>query len=790
MPRASKPGGWRLLAWRRTITVGTLLLTLGAVLVGIRLWPKPALSSVASSSVAVYDANGSLLRLSLAQDDRYRLWVPLERISPDLAEAFLLHEDQYFYYHPGANPFALVRGAWRTYSGSGPRQGGSTITMQLARLVYGLNTRDVGGKLRQIARACELELLYSKHDILEAYLNLVPYGSNIEGTAAASLIHFDKKTTQLSLPEVMTLAVIPQAPSRRGLDHSQTAGLAAARARLFERWCEVHPAAREQAALMRLPLNLSTAATLPFSAPHAVDMLLAQNSRNADGEIRSTVDLPLQRTVERQLRQYAVREARVGINNASAMLVDYRTMEVKAVVGSADFFNSGIDGQVNGTLAKRSPGSALKPFIYALAIDQGLIHPLSVLKDAPAAFGPFSPENFDGQFVGPIAAKDALIRSRNIPAVALTARLSSPTFYDFLKSAGVSRMASENHYGLALALGGGEVTMEELASLYAMLANRGELRPLRYRQDDAGKDVPGVRLLSEEASFITLDMLKENQRPDTAYSGTKVNVPVYWKTGTSWGFRDAWTAGIFGPYVLVVWVGNFDGESNPALVGVQTAAPLFFQIVDAIAAQSRGGNALAAPVFRVPPGLQRVEVCAASGDLPNAYCPMRERTWFIPGKSPIKVSTLHRPVTIDTRTGRQACPPYDPAFVKVEIYEYWPSDLMRLFRQAGMPRRAPPPNECGVEIVPGTAPMITSPTRGSTYTLREKVVGPEVIPLQATADAGVHALFWFVNDAYVGTAKPGNAVAWQPSRTGRFLLRVVDEQGRSDARDLHVVFAN
>jgi penicillin-binding protein 1C len=779
----------RWLPWRRVALAGAVLAFAVLICAGIRLWPKPPLSQVASSSVAVYDAHGHLLRLSLAADDRYRLWIPIERISPDLVEAFLLHEDQYFRYHPGINPFALARGAWRTYSGSGPRQGGSTITMQLARLVYHLNTRSVGGKMRQVAYALELELQYSKHDILEAYLNLVPYGSNIEGVAAASLIHFGKKTVDLSLPEVMTLAVIPQAPTKRTLDKAETAGLIAARVRMFERWREVHPASADQEGLMRLPLNLSTAGALPFYAPHAVDMLLAQHSHTADSEIVSTLDLSPQRTLERQIHQYAVREQRVGIKNASALLIDYRNMEVKAVVGSADFFNADIDGQVNGTLAKRSPGSTLKPFIYALAIDQGLIHPLSVLKDAPTAFGPFSPENFDGQFIGPIAAKDALVRSRNIPAVALTAKLSSPTFYSFLKTAGVSRMASENHYGLALALGGGEVTMEELGSLYAMLANRGELRPLRYLAYDTGRDAEGVRLLSEEASFITLDMLKDNVRPDAAYGAARVSTPVYWKTGTSWGFRDAWTAGIFGPYVLVVWAGNFDGEGNPALVGVQAAAPLFFQIVDAIAAQARGSTGLAEPVFRMPPALERVEVCAASGDLPNAYCPLRARTWFIPGKSPIKISTLHRAVTIDTRTGRQACPPFDPAFAKVEVYEYWPSDLMRLFRQAGMPRRAPPANECGVEIVQGAAPVITSPTRGSAYALRAKSAA-EAVPLQATADADARALYWFVNDAYVGSGRPGTAVAWQPKQSGRFVLRVVDEQGRSDSRDMRVVLAN
>ena len=204
-----------------------------------------------------------------------------------------------------------------------------------------------------------------------------------------------------------------------------------------------------------------------------------------------------------------------------------------------------------------------------------------------------------------------------------------------------------------------------------------------------------VRLLSEEASFIILDILRDNPRPDLAYSA-RSRIPVAWKTGTSWGFRDAWTVGVFGPYVLAVWVGNFDGQGNPAFIGVQAAAPLFFQIVDAIVALQPG---IAEPSFRQPPNLRRIEVCAASGDLPNAACPLRAQTWFIPGKSPIKVSTLHRSVAIDTRTGRAACPALDPQHVRIEVYEFWPSDLAHLFAQAGMPRRQPPASSCAVLVV-------------------------------------------------------------------------------------------
>ena len=281
-----------------------------------------------------------------------------------------------------------------------------------------------------------------------------------------------------------------------------------------------------------------------------------------------------------------------------------------------------------------------------------------------------------------------------------------------------------------------------------------------------------IRLLSEEASFMTLDMLLANPRPEGTVAGARSTLPVAWKTGTSWGFRDAWSAGIFGPYVLAVWVGRFDGEGNPAYVGVQAAAPLFFQIVDAIVAEAADGRALAEPVFRNPPNLTRVEVCAASGDLPNTYCPLTASTWFIPGKSPIRVSDVHRAVMIDTRTGRLACPPYEQGRVQQAVYEYWPSDLMRLFAQAGVPRRAPPSGDCGNATQGGTPPAITAPVRGAAYVMRATQTERNIVPLAATVEGGVNTLYWFANDSFITAGRPGVAQAWRPQKPGRYVVQI------------------
>jgi penicillin-binding protein 1C len=761
---------------------------IAAILTGIRLWPHQPLSSWKPSSVAVTDAKGRLLRLTLASDDRYRLWVPLEDMSPDLAEAVQLREDRWFWWHPGFNPYGLLRGAFVTYVRGGARQGGSTITMQLARLLWPINTRTPLGKLEQVARAVQLTLFYSKHDILEAYLNEAPYGRNVEGAGAASLIYFGKPAKHLTLPEALTLAVIPQDPvrqSRATPAQFENKRLIKSRDRLYAHWLRDHPQDAALKPLFALPMTIKPLTALPFEAPHAVEQALSQ--RRMAGEsgplAATTIDLDLQHLLERQVANHIARSSSSGIRNASAILVDTRDMSVKALVGSANYFDKDLRGQVNGTLARRSPGSTLKPFIYALGFDQGVLHPQTVLRDVPTSFGPYTPENFDGRFLGPITATDALNRSRNIPAVWVAAQLHGPDLYQFLQEAGIGHMASESHYGLALVLGGGEVSMQELACMYAMLVNKGSLKPLRLNASDP--ETPGTQLVSPEASFMVMDMLSQHVRPDESAGAQPVHVPVAWKTGTSWAFRDAWTAGSFGPYVLVVWVGNFDGSGNPAFVGVDAAAPLFFEIADALEADRPDAVRPSPPP---PKGLARVEICLASGELPNQWCPERGTTWFIPGKSPIRVSNVHRPVMVDDATGRAACPPYDATRVHQQVYEFWPSDLQQVFIDAGIPRRKPPQSDgCADAGRPdGAAPKITSPLRGSAYVLRLKQQAKDRLALAATADADAHALYWFVDDAYVGRSNPGEALYWQPSEAGQFRVRAVDDRGRSDERPLDV----
>jgi penicillin-binding protein 1C len=309
------------------------------------------------------------------------------------------------------------------------------------------------------------------------------------------------------------------------------------------------------------------------------------------------------------------------------------------------------------------------------------------------------------------------------------------------------------------------------------------LRPLRT--DPSEEAAPGVRLLSPEAAFITIDMLRHNPRPgDVGLMPVRTRWPIAWKTGTSWGFRDAWSAGVAGPYVLVLWIGDFSGEGNPAFVGADAAAPLFFRVADALNL-ARPDEDL--PALTPAPGASRVAVCVGSGDLPNADCPHTVETWYIPGKSPIRVSQLHRRVAIDPRAGRAVCPPYGPD-TRFETFEFWPSDMVALFREAGIPRRLPPPlPACALEDR-AEPPRISSPLRNVAYALRPDPRA-DAIPLDASVAADVRRVFWFDGNALIGPRSVAEgALPWRPAAPGVHLIRVVDDHGRSAERDVIVSF--
>lgn len=754
----------------------------------IKIFFTPPLLSDTHFGRAYFDRNGNLMRITLSADDKYRLFTPLADISEYVQRATILYEDKYFKFHPGVNPVALVRAA-KNYFTSGARPvGASTITMQVARIKYDLDTRKIPGKLIQIAAAIYIDLFYSKDEILEAYLNLAPYGGNIESIGAASLIYFGKPARDLTKIEAITLSTIPQNPTKRGLNtDAGLANIMNMRGDLVRRWIDINPTDAGLETLANMPLNVRTTRDLPFYAPHFINYEISQR-RNywndfgaRDSVVNTTLDLNLQRAMERTLQNQINSRAHLGIHNAAAILVNYKTMETLAYIGSANYFDKSIYGENDGVHARRSPGSTLKPLIYATAVDMGYIHGMTLLKDAKINFGVYAPENADSEFYGPVLARDALTHSRNIPAINLLRKIGTRNFYNILAASGVTNLKSPEWYGISVALGGAEVSMFELADIYATMANLGMRYDIITNTDTPRGD--GKQILTPEAFFITLDMLARQSTPTKNIPFARKQTETlrhYWKTGTSSSFRDAWTAGIFGDFVLIVWVGNFDGTPNNAFSGAKAAAPIYFSLAETVEKYyaTNGAPLHNNNFMRDNLNISEIEMCDGVGGLAGKYCPKTVRAYFIPGKSPIETSSVYRAVPIDNATGLRACT-YDAATTHMAVFEFWDAEYLDMFRRAGITRNTPPPfmPGCDLDDIVETraAPVITSPLDGT----RAVIVSDknhEPVAFQAVSDMPAAKIFWFLDDEMIGTTLSGQTFTHHVS-IGTHTVRITDEMG-------------
>lgn len=754
----------------------------------IKIFFSPPLLSDTHFGRAYFDRNGNLMRITLSADDKYRLFTPLSDISEYVQRATILYEDKYFKFHPGVNPVALVRAA-KNYFTSGARPvGASTITMQVARIKYDLDTRKIPGKLIQIAAAIYIDLFYSKDEILEAYLNLAPYGGNIESIGAASLIYFGKPARDLTKIEAITLSTIPQNPTKRGLNtDAGLANIMNMRGDLVRRWIDINPTDAGLETLANMPLNVRTTRDLPFYAPHFINYEISQrrnywNDLGArDSVVNTTLDLNLQSAMERTLQNQINSRAHLGIHNAATILVNYKTMETLAYIGSANYFDKSIYGENDGVHARRSPGSTLKPLIYATAVDMGYIHGMTLLKDAKINFGVYAPENADSEFYGPVLARDALTHSRNIPAINLLRKIGTRNFYNILAASGVTNLKSPEWYGISVALGGAEVSMFELADIYATMANLGMRYDIITNTDTPRGD--GKQILTPEAFFITLDMLARQSTPTKNIPFARKQTETlrhYWKTGTSSSFRDAWTAGIFGDFVLIVWVGNFDGTPNNAFSGAKAAAPIYFSLAETV---EKYYAANGAPLhnnnfMRDNLNIAEIEMCDGVGGLAGKYCPKTVRAYFIPGKSPIETSSVYRAVPIDNATGLRACT-YDAATTHMAVFEFWDAEYLDMFRRARITRNTPPPfmPGCDLDDIVETraAPVITSPLDGT----RAVIVSDknhEPVAFQAVSDMPAAKIFWFLDDEMIGTTLSGQTFTHHVS-IGTHTVRITDEMG-------------
>ncbi|MHC2251250.1 penicillin-binding protein 1C [Bradyrhizobium embrapense] len=566
----------------------------------VSLGPLP-LDSAQQVSTTVIDRNGKLLRAYAMADGRWRLPVDAKTsVDPGYLKLLFAYEDKRFYEHHGIDPLALSRAGFQLLTSGHIVSGGSTITMQLARLIEPRHQRSVYAKLRQMVRAVELERQFSKDQILDLYLALAPFGGNLEGVRAASIAYFGKEPKRLSLAEAALLVALPQSPERRRLDRYPEAAHAA-RDRVLDRMVEDGVVSKDDAAQARAAAVPKLRKQIPILAPHSSDQAIA-TMKDAP-VIKLTLDASLQRNLEALARDRAI--AQGPDVSVAIVVVDNETSDVLARVGSADYFDDRRAGQVDMTRAVRSPGSTLKPFIYGLAVEDGFVHPDSLIEDRPIRFGSYAPENFDMTFQGTVPIRKALQLSLNVPAIALLDRVGASRLSSRLKQAGTSLVLPKDEApGLAMGLGGVGVTLQDLAQLYSGLARLGATKPLReLMQDNDSRDT--MRLMDQAAAWQVGNVLLGTPPPENG-----VHNRIAFKTGTSYGYRDAWSVGFDGRITIGVWVGRPDGAPVPGLVGRTAAAPILFdafartgKIPAALPRPPRG--VLVATNAKLPPPLRR-----------------------------------------------------------------------------------------------------------------------------------------------------------------------------------------
>jgi penicillin-binding protein 1C len=779
--------------------VGLLLLALLALALD-RLFPLPPPPQY---SPLVLAADGTVLHAYLNPTQKWRMKTELSEITPALQTAIIEKEDRYFHYHFGVNPVAIVQAAGRNLLGRGRTTGASTITMQVARLLEPKG-RTVRNKLLEMLRATQLEAHYSKAEILQLYLNLVPYGSNIEGVKSAALLYFQQPPDYLSLAQTVTLAIIPNRPGGLVLGKNN-----AAIVRERNRWLlyfkqeKRFPAQDITDALLE-PLDAQRHPA-PTLAPHLARRLVQAQPGKA--LIRSAIRPATQAKAEDLARNYVRRLATLGISQAAVLVVNNRTHAVEAYIGSADFGDNRTSGQVDGVRAVRSPGSTLKPLLYGLALDRGLVTPKTVLPDVPTNFQGFRPENFDKHCQGEVTMEHALTYSLNIPAVRILSEVGIDNFTHTLSQANFRQVARDApRLGLSTILGGCGTTLEELTGLYSALANGGRWASLTYelgsenykspannerskvehRQPDTRTSqlIPSTSksLLSEASAYLLTDILAQRTRPDLPVdAASSRHLPrIAWKTGTSYGRRDAWSIGYNRQYTIGVWVGNFNGQGSPTLTGADVASPLLFDLFNALAYNS------SSEWFVPPASLDFRLVCAETGLVPGENCPNQLLDYYLPGASGSRRCQHQQEVLVSADGNYSYCRACAPATgYRRELFPNLLPEVLAYRETQGLPTRRLPPHNPACRLVRGTstdnpeaAPLlaITSPAGHAEYVLN--AAEKQLLLLSCAAAAEVRQVYWYVNDQFLQAAKATERVFFRPP-TGQVKISCADDHGRN-----------
>lgn len=723
-----------------------------------------------SFSRIVLDKDDKILSAYLSKDDKWRMETELEDVPADLVKAVIAKEDQYFYLHPGINPLAVVRALISNVIKSKRISGASTITMQLARLMSPAK-RNYLNKLFEMMRAMQLEWHYPKKRILELYLSYVPFGGNVEGVKAASYIYFNRPPEKLSLSQCVLLSIIPNRPNSLRLDRYSEEVLTAR-----NRWIhyfeetQLFPKYLLQEALHE-PL-VAKRFSIESKAPHFCLYMLQYSNSN---EIKTNLNYDVQSRAEDLLLNHVNRIRNLDISNGAVLVINNQTMAVEAYCGSADFNDDKSSGQVNGIRANRSPGSTLKPFLYALAMDKGIITPKTKLLDVPVNYNGYEPENFDLDYRGDVTAEYALIQSLNIPAIRLLNSYGLKSFIDFLGKDAEMKWVKNNHkLGLSVILGGCGLTLEELTRAYTAFGKKGELHSLRYLKAD--KDSMSKSILSAEATWLTDDILSNNLRPDLpAYMIENSVLPkIAWKTGTSYGKKDAWAIGVSPKYTIGVWMGNFDGHGAQTLTGAESAVPLLFDLFNSID-KSKSNN-----WFSMPNKIYKRKVCRQSGLSLSQNCTEIINDYAILNKSSRFPCHLHQALYVDNKEDIQYCTAcLPPKGYKKVLYPIFPAELSLWMMQTGKVYKLPPPHNsnCNAKFS-SEGPLILSPSPSFEYFLDEDA--PQQLLLQAASEADIHEYYWYIDKKFYKKVSVSEKLFFQP-HVGKNIVSCMDDKGRTQS---------
>ena len=766
-------------------TLASLLLVIALLWAADRIWPLPLPKDDLARVVLAED--GTPLWRFADANGVWRYPVQTGEVSPYYLDALLTYEDRWFYQHPGVNPLALARATWQNLTGARVVSGGSTLSMQVARLLDP-HSRTFHGKLRQLWRTAQLEWHLSKAEILNLYLNRAPFGGTLQGVAAASWAYLGKSPAQLTHAEAALLAVLPQAPSRLRPDrHPQRAQ--EARDKVLRRLGEFQvwpPSAVAEA--LEEPLLLAPRLE-PSLAP-----LLARRLNRADSPplIRTTLDATLQRRLEDLLLGWRARLPEY--TSAAILVVEEDSMAVRAYLGSVDINDAKRFGHVDMISALRSPGSTLKPFLYGMALDEGLIHSESLLQDVPRRYGDYRPGNFSLGFSGAVPASTALSSSLNLPAVQLLEAYGPKRFAAQMRIGGVPlalpALAEPN---LALILGGAGSRLEDLVSGYSAFARDGRSATIRLQPDDTLKERP---LLSPGSAWIVRRILSGQARPDRDPRAELVQRPALaWKTGTSYGFRDAWAIGVGPRYLIGVWIGRPDGTPVPGQFGLASAAPLMLQVHDVLTNRD-SQRGISAPVKPVPTNVGVAAICWPLGQpmsRSDPNCRRQRFAWTLDNTTPPTLQALDQPLSVGlmesvwVNSKGLRVDAHCPGAVLKNI-ALWPAPLEPWLpraerRDARLPAADP---DCPPPALAASSPLSIVGVREGDQ-LRLPAASQQTLRLNLSALGGSGRRWWFLNGAPLGDSANQDSISASFEQLGRYQLSVLDEAGQTARIEFSVV---